>query len=54
MTAALRALPTQPRPSTVRIPGLLDGLEVIGELVDQWLDQRYAPPARLSLVGEAS
>jgi predicted glycosyltransferase len=54
MTAALRALPTQPRPSKVRIPGLLDGLEVIGELVDRWLAHPYAPPGRLSLVGEAS
>jgi hypothetical protein len=29
MAAALRALPDQPRPSDVTIPGLLDGLEVI-------------------------
>jgi predicted glycosyltransferase len=54
MAAALRALPTQPRPSKVRIPGLLDGLELIGDLVDRWLDHPHAPPARLSLVGEAS
>jgi predicted glycosyltransferase len=31
MAAALRALPAQPRPSEVVVPGLLDGLEVIRE-----------------------
>ena len=53
MTAALRALPAQPKPSNVQIPGLLDGLDVIGEQVDQWLAHPSASPARLSLVGEA-
>ena len=37
MAAALRGLPSQPPPSTVSIPGLLDGLEVICEKVDQLL-----------------
>ncbi len=34
MAAALHALPAQPRPSSVAIPGLLDGLEVIRETVE--------------------
>jgi predicted glycosyltransferase len=29
MSAAIRAMPAQPRPSEVRLPGLLDGLETI-------------------------
>ncbi|MCB2103041.1 MAG: hypothetical protein KDE22_19350 [Rhodobacterales bacterium] len=40
MAAALRRLPHQPRPSEVRIPGLLDGLSTINGMVDQWLDAR--------------
>ena len=38
MAAALRELPSQPKPSSVRIPGLLDGLQVINRTVDGWLD----------------
>jgi predicted glycosyltransferase len=34
MAAMLRALPQQPPPSTAPMPGLLDGLSVIGERVD--------------------
>jgi len=41
MAAALRALPQQPKPSEVHIPGLLDGLSVINSMTDQWLN---APP----------
>ncbi|MFO1153156.1 MAG: glycosyltransferase [Rhodospirillales bacterium] len=37
MAAALHALPAQPRPSAVAIPGLLDGLEVIRDAVDDLL-----------------
>jgi hypothetical protein len=29
MAAALSALPDQPRPSAIVVPGLLDGLEVV-------------------------
>lgn len=53
MAAALRALPHQPKPSEVSIPGLLDGLDVIGGLVDHWLGRPRPRLARLSLVGEA-
>ena len=37
MARALRELPHQPKPSEVRIPGLLDGLSVINSTVDAWL-----------------
>jgi predicted glycosyltransferase len=50
MAAALRALPDQPKPSQVRIPGLLDGLEVIGDCVHRWLDRPAGPAPRLTLV----
>jgi hypothetical protein len=53
MAAALRDLPGQPRPSEVRIFGLLDGLQVIGDLLDQWLGYRAIPARKLSLVQEA-
>jgi len=36
MAQALRALPDQPVPSRAAIPGLLDGLDVIGDIVDDW------------------
>ncbi len=47
LAAALRALPDQPRPSAVRIPGLLDGLPRICTMVDDLLslpEQRYPLP----------
>jgi predicted glycosyltransferase len=50
MAAALHELPNQPRPSEVRIPGLLDGLSVISETVDQWLSPAAA---HLSLVQQS-
>jgi hypothetical protein len=53
MAAALRALPHQPKPSDVRIPGLLDGLEVIGDFVHRWLDRPAASARRLTLMHEA-
>lgn len=31
MISAIRALPTQPKPSSVYVPGLLDGLDVVSE-----------------------
>ena len=40
MAAALRALPTQPRPSEVVVPGLLDGLECIDRMLGGWLGRR--------------
>lgn len=36
MAAAIRALPSQPLPSEVHMPGLLDGLSVIAGMIDQW------------------
>jgi predicted glycosyltransferase len=37
MAEALRALPTQQRPSDAVIPSLLDGLDRIHDLTEQWL-----------------
>ncbi|MGF1640666.1 MAG: glycosyltransferase family protein [Rhodospirillales bacterium] len=54
MAAALRDLPTQPRPSEVRIAGLLDGLSVIAGMVDQWLTPSAEAATRLSLVTRGS
>lgn len=42
LAAALRALPQQPLPSAVRIPGLLDGIERICGMVDLLLQQRQS------------
>jgi predicted glycosyltransferase len=53
MATALRDLPGQPRPSEVRISGLLDGLQVIGDLLDRWLGYRAIPARKLSLVRKA-
>ncbi|MGE3781321.1 MAG: glycosyltransferase family protein [Alphaproteobacteria bacterium] len=52
MAAALRRLPQQPRPSTVVIPGLLDGMESVNRLALKWL----APgrPARWPRRGAAT
>ena len=51
MAAALRRLPTQPPPSTVVIPGLLDGMPNVNRLAKKWLDRgragRVAVRARL-------
>jgi predicted glycosyltransferase len=47
MAEALRALPDQPRPSEVTIPGLLDGLDVIRSRFAAALDaERMAAPLR--------
>ena len=51
MAAALHELTNQPKPSEVRIPGLLDGLSVISETVDQWLSPAGV---HLSLVKQSS
>jgi predicted glycosyltransferase len=39
MADALRALPAQRRPSDAMMPGLLDGLDRIHDLTEQWLDE---------------
>ena len=39
MIEAIRKLPHQPRPSSVSLPGLLDGFTVINGIVDRWLDE---------------
>jgi predicted glycosyltransferase len=44
MVNALRALPAQRRPSDAVVPGLLDGLDRIHELTEQWLDEEFEPP----------
>jgi predicted glycosyltransferase len=56
MAAALRHLPSQPRPSEVVVPGLLDGLDNVHRLARRWLDRPYtarktAPQRRLAVVG---
>ncbi len=40
MAAALRALPAQPLPSNVVVPGLLEGLLNVNRLVAPWIEQR--------------
>jgi hypothetical protein len=50
MAAALHELPSRPKPSEVRIPGLLDGLSAISGMVDQWLSPSGA---HLSLVKQS-
>jgi predicted glycosyltransferase len=52
MADAIRALPAQPRPSEVRIPGLLDGLDVIGDLVDEMTGAQVMQARQPSLAGE--
>ena len=42
MAAALRRLPGQPPPSTVVVPGLLDGMPNVNRLVRKWLDEGRA------------
>jgi predicted glycosyltransferase len=48
MSAALRALPRQPRPSEVIVPGLLEGLTNVSRLVAPWIE-----PAEEALAGIA-
>jgi hypothetical protein len=43
MVKALRALTGQPRPSSVTIPGLLEGHEVIARRVDHWFRRQPSP-----------
>jgi predicted glycosyltransferase len=43
MATALRQLPQQARPSSVVVPGVLDGLDNIGRLVRRALTERRRP-----------
>lgn len=49
MATAIRALPSQLLPSEVRMPGLLDGLAMINDMIGKWLDADADVPARLSV-----
>ncbi len=51
MAQAIRNLPSQPKPSQVSLPGLLDGLPAIGRLLDDWLDAASGA-SHLSVVGK--
>jgi len=42
MAAALRHLTEQDPPSSVMIPGLLDGMPSVNRLVRKWLDEGRA------------
>ena len=50
MAEAIRELPQKPRPSEVRIPGLLDGLSATNAAMDQWLNDPRRSRAPLTLV----
>ncbi len=45
MAAALRRLPQQPRPSSVVVPGLLDGLTNVNRLAEEHINRSRAQPA---------
>jgi hypothetical protein len=51
MAAALRQLTRQPLPSSVIVPGLLDGMKSVNQLAGKWLGRgrslRAAAGARL-------
>ena len=44
MAAALRRLPEQPRPSSVVVPGLLDGLTNVNRLAEEHINRYRAQP----------
>jgi predicted glycosyltransferase len=48
MATAIRALPSQPRPSQVHMPGLLEGLAVINGTIGGWLNADVDIAARLA------
>ncbi len=52
MAEALNDLPLQAKPSEVSIPGLLDGMDVISDMVDTWLSKPRTVPAELTLVSQ--
>jgi predicted glycosyltransferase len=53
MANALRRLPEQSVPSEMVVPGLLDGLENVGRLVDRWLAPRTMVQRRLVVATNA-
>jgi predicted glycosyltransferase len=48
MARALHDLPSQPRPSEVVIPGILNGLTTIGDRVESWITNRREPRVKLT------
>ncbi len=52
MAAALRLLPSQPKPSEIIIPGLLDGLSEINGMTDKWLAEPNKSLPRISIVSQ--
>lgn len=48
MAEALRALPTQPKPSDAVVPGLLNGLDCIYDLTERWLTETTEPQVALA------
>ncbi len=48
MATALRHLLQQSQPSSVVIPGLLDGLPNVNRLAQRWLEQRGRPAVTLA------
>ena len=53
MAAALRGIASQPRPSAVVVPGLLEGLDNIHRLVERWLESRGKRPDAVRAAGTA-
>ena len=51
MADAVRGLASQPRPSEVVVPGLLEGLDNIHRLVERWLDPAGEPPGGAHAAG---
>ena len=51
MAAALRGIASQPCPSDVVVPGLLEGLDNIHRLVERWLESRGKRPDAVRAVG---
>ena len=54
MANALRALPDQPLPSEVRMPGILDGLSTINGMIDSWLEAEPRKSPGLTVVSGKS
>ena len=53
MAAALRGIASQPCPSDVVVPGLLEGLDNIHRLVERWLESRGKRPDAVRAAGTA-
>lgn len=54
MASMLRQLPNRPKPSEVRIDGLLDGLAVISSTVNGWLSSTDNAQPSVSMIGGSS